>query len=105
MTPKKKLIPFRLWPTDIERWKAKVVLDNTNLQKVFEVLVKLYLEGNEEVMKRVKAVSKEKNAARKRYNTFDELETDMLYRRIEEVSPLAEMDKILKDLQKEKESK
>ena len=99
---KKKLIPFRLWEGDIEKLKAKIVIDKTNMQKVLELLVKMYLEDGEEIMKRVKTISKEKNAQRRRYNSFDELETDMLYQKIAEVSPLAEMDRMLKEIQEKK---
>lgn len=99
---KKKLIPFRLWESDIQRCKAKLVLDRTSFQKVCELLVMLYLDGNEEIMKHVKTVSKQKNVNKRRYTgEFDELERNLLYKKIEQISGLAETQQILEELDKE----
>jgi len=101
MKTKRKLVPFRLWDDEVERLKAKIVLDNTNFQKVMEVLVKMYLEDNKEIMGRVAKVKREKNASRRRHNSFDELETDALMRKVEEVSPISEVDRMIKEIEKE----
>lgn len=103
-SPKKRLIPFRLFESDIEKWKMKSVADLTSMQKVFEVLVKMYLESDETVMKRVKSVSKEKFANRRRYTgEFDELERSLLYHKIEQMSEskLSETQQILEEIDKE----
>lgn len=98
---KKVLTPFRIWENDREKWKAKVIIDKTSMQKSFEILVKMYLENDEAVMKRIKSVSKEKYARRVRHNEFSELEVNALYHKIAEVSPLAEMENILNEIDKE----
>ena len=100
--PKKKLIPFRLWESDIQRCKAKLVLDRTSFQRVCELLVMLYLNGNEEVMKHVKTVAKQKNVNKRRYTgEFDELERSALYKKIEQISGLSETQQILEEWEKE----
>src|SRR3990167_4385428 len=98
----KKQIPFRLHEKDIEKFKQKIVIDKVNMQRVFETLIKMYLEDNEEIMKRIKSVSKDKkHASRRRYNSFDELETEAIFRKISEVSPLAEMERMMEEIERE----
>lgn len=101
MKSNKKLVPFRLWMEDLEKMKAKVVLDKTNFQKVMELLAKMYIENNEEIMKRVKSIQKDKYARKRRHNSFDEFEIDALYHKISEVSRLAEMEKMFAEIDKE----
>lgn len=101
ISDKKRLIPFRLWEEDIDKLKAKIVIDKTNFQRVMELMVKLYLEDNPEIMKKIKSVQKEKHARKRRYNSFDELEVAALYKKIAEVSSLSETQKILEEMDKE----
>lgn len=98
----KKLIPFRLWPEDIEKIKAKTIIDRSNFQKVMEIMVKMYLEGDETVMKRIKSVCKTKYAKRSRHNEFSELEIGALYHKIAEVSPLEKINEIFDEIDKDK---
>lgn len=100
--PKKKLIPFRLYQQDIDKMKMRSVADMTSMQKIFEILIKMYLESEESVMKRIKSISKQKNANRRRYTgEFDELEIDLLYKKIEQMSGLNETQQILDEIDKE----
>lgn len=101
-SPTKKLIPFRLWESDIEKLKSKLVLDGTNFQRACELLVTLYINGDEYIEKQVKTVCKKKNNNRRRYTgEFDELERSMLYKKIEQVSNLSDTQRILEEIDKE----
>lgn len=75
------------------------------MQKVFEILIKMYLENDEAVMKKIKSVSKEKYARRRRHNEFDELEISALYHKIESISPLSQTIEMLNELDAEEEKK
>lgn len=102
--PRKKLIPFRLWEQDIAKLKAKLVLQNTNFQKICELLVLLYIGGDEYIEKQVKSVCNKKNGNRRKYTgEFDPLERAALYKKIEQISGLAEMENILNEIDKEKQ--
>ena len=98
---KKKLIPFRLHEKDIIKLKQLLVLHNTNFQKVCELLVILYLEGDEYIAEKVKSVSKNKNGNKRRYTSdFDDLERSALFHRIEQISNLSETQQILEEIEK-----
>lgn len=99
MLSKKKQCPIRLWEDDYQKVKAKTVLDKTNFQKVGEILFKLYLENNKEVMRAIQKYVDEKSAKRRRHNEFTDFERDELLRRIEsDVSPIGkDFEKIIED--------
>lgn len=98
----KKLIPFRLFEQDIEKLKSCLVLDGTNFQKVGELLILLYINRDEYVLKQVKTVCKKKNDKKRRYTgQFDQLEVAALYHKIEQLSNFNETQQILEELEKE----
>ena len=97
-----KLVPFRIHESDIVRLKSKLVVDNTNFQKVCLLLILLYINGDEYINKQIKTVCKKKNANKRRYTgEFDELERSMLYKKIEQISSLSETQQILEQIDKE----
>ena len=101
--PKKKLVPFRLWDSDIIKLKSRIVLDNTNFQKVCELLVLLYIAGDEYIAKQIKTVCGKKNGNKRKYTSeFDDLERSMLYKKIESFSNLSETQQILEEMDREK---
>lgn len=97
-----KLVPFRIPESDIPKLKSKLVIDNTNFQRVCFLLMTLYINGDEYIAKQVKSICGKKNSNKRRYTgEFDELERSALYKKIEQISGLAEMENILDELDKE----
>jgi superfamily I DNA and RNA helicase len=91
---------FRLFEDDLETFKAKVVGDKVSLQKVMEALVKEYLKDNKEVMKIVRKYANIRNDKRRRYSV-DELEAGAIMKRLQEVSPLRDIEIALDEVARE----
>lgn len=91
MSSKDKIqAPVRLYPDQYEKIREKVRYDGLSYQKLAEILFKLYLKNNKEVMKHVEKFVEQKGN-RKNRPMLDEMESDELLRVIEEnYSPLRE---------------
>lgn len=86
--------PVRLYPDVYEKLREKVRYDGLSYQKLSEILFKLYLKNNKEVMKHVEKYVTQKGS-RKRGPMLDEMESEELFRVIEEnYSPLRDKRKI-----------
>ena len=86
---------IRLWNDEIDVFKKKVVIDQMNMQKVMEVLIKMYLEDNKEIMSRISKYKSEKYARKRKYNSWDRYEAELLQRKLEEFSPINEIDRLV----------
>ncbi|MBI2449678.1 hypothetical protein HYV49_05270 [Candidatus Pacearchaeota archaeon] len=97
---------FRLYADVYDKLKAKIVLDKLNMQKVLEIMVGMYLEGNKDITEKLRRFRSEKYARRRRYaNRFDRMDLDSLQRKIEEYSPISKMDRMINEAIKEDESR
>ena len=93
--------PIRLYKSDYDRIKEKIVQDKVTFQKVVEVLLLAYIKGNKEIQNIVTKYADEKNDKKRRYS-LDEVEVNELLRYIEEEeSPLRNLDKLSKEIDKE----
>ena len=103
-TLRRRQMLFRLYPDQIEKLKLKAVSDSVTVQKIYEIMTKLYLTGNKHIMEKIEQFKSEKYVRKRRYSyNLTEMEADELLRKIEEVSPVAELDGILKKLEEEDE--
>jgi len=80
--------PIRLYPDQYEKIRTKARYDGLSYQKLAEILFKLYIKNNKEVMKHVNKFVEQKGN-KKRRPMLDEMESDELLRMIEKnYSPL-----------------
>jgi hypothetical protein len=85
---KRRQCQLRLWEDDWKRLEAKVVVDGVTYQKIGELLLLEYLNGNKEIMKIVEKYKNDKEAKKKRrHNSFDNLQLNELTKIIEQESP------------------
>lgn len=91
---------FRLWDDDLVLFKSKAAGDKLSIQKVMECLVKEYLKDNAEVTKLVRKYSHVRNDKKRRYSV-DEFEVDAILKRLQEVSPLKDLDNAFRELDNE----
>lgn len=102
VTKYKKQTAVRIFPDDFEKLKARLVVDSITLQKLFDILVKSYLSGNEEIQKLVDKY-KDSRASKKRRYTLTEMEANDILSHIEQFNPLNENKKNIKEALKELE--
>lgn len=70
------------------------------MQKLSDILFKAYLKDNKEIMKLVTKYADDKKNKKKRYG-MTELEAEDIMSRIEEYSPLSDIDKAFKEIDKD----
>lgn len=89
MSSKDKIqAPIRLYSDQYDKLREKLRYDGLSYQKLAEVLFKLYIKNNKEVMKHVQKFVEQKGT-RKDRPMLDEMESEELLRIIEEsYSPL-----------------
>jgi hypothetical protein len=92
--------PIRLYSSDYQKIKQKVVDDKITFQKLAEVLFLAYLKGNKETQRLVSKYADDNNVKRRR-NYLSELENNELLREIEEnFSPLRLLEQALGEVKK-----
>lgn len=95
----KQQCPIRLYPDDYKAVRAKTQEDGITFQKLAEVLFSLYMNNDKSVMRAVnKYVEEHKSERSKRRYPLDEFEAAAILRKIEEYSPLKEIDDAIMEL-------
>ena len=97
--------PIRFYPEQYEKIREKAQYDGLTYQKLAEVLFRLYLKNNKEVMKHVNKFVEQLGGQVKNKPMFNEIESDDLLRLIEErYSPLSNSSKGLQVILEEIEN-
>lgn len=86
----KQQVMIRLWPSDYEKFKVKLAIDQITVTRAFEAWVKSYLRGNKALQSILVRDRKPTDAGKRRYSV-DEYEAEAILRRLEEVSPLQDI--------------
>jgi len=89
--------PFRIFAGDYQKLKVKTQTDKITIQKLFDVVIDAYLKDNKEVQKLVSKHSGEKQKRRQRY-TLSELESDQILKKLEELSPMKDLETIFEEV-------
>jgi len=91
---------IRIFRSELEILKKKLTVDGITLQKLSEILFKMYISDNPEVMKKVKKYADDKKNKKKRYSVT-EVEVESIFDFIEENSPLRDVTRATRELEEE----
>ena len=94
---KRKQVLFRLHEDQIENLKAKIARDQISFQKIFELLVRNYMNDGKEIMSIIERYKGDKQVKKSRYG-FSEIETDAILKRIEKMSPVSDVEELMDEI-------